>query len=117
VGKVSVCCEGSWICGRGGGGWLALVLTWGLVLFGTGYVICRTAGRYVIWATGGWYVIWGVGGGCGVRIRLAIGRSLGLTVLVGLLWKKRRVGWRVLLMVGEGSPLHGVVDFSWCGLR
>jgi hypothetical protein len=27
VGKVSGCCGGSWICGRGGGGGLTLVLT------------------------------------------------------------------------------------------
>jgi hypothetical protein len=39
---------------RGSG--LASVLTWGLVLIGTGYVICGTTGGYVIW---------GVGGGCG----------------------------------------------------
>jgi hypothetical protein len=28
--------------------------------------------------------------------------------------KMRRVGWGILLVVG--SPLHGVIDFSGCGL-
>jgi hypothetical protein len=68
VGKVSVCCGGSWICGGVRGGRLASVLTWGLMLFGTGYVICGTIGGYVIWGVGGGYVIWGVGGGCGYVI-------------------------------------------------
>jgi hypothetical protein len=40
VGKVSVCCGDSWICGRGGGGGLGSVLTWGLALFGIEYMIC-----------------------------------------------------------------------------
>jgi hypothetical protein len=44
VGKVSSCYEGSWNCGGGGGGGLISILTWGLVLFGIGYVICGTAG-------------------------------------------------------------------------
>jgi hypothetical protein len=48
--------------------------------------------------------------GCDVIIRLVISRSLGLAVLVGLRWKERRVGWRVLVV--RGSSLHGVVDFS-----
>jgi hypothetical protein len=63
VGEASTCCWGSWICGGGGGG-LASVLTWGLVLFGIGYVICGTAGGYVICGVGNGYVICGVGGGC-----------------------------------------------------
>jgi hypothetical protein len=52
VGKVSDCCGGSWICGRGGGGGLASVLTGGLTLFGIGYVICGTTGGYVICGVG-----------------------------------------------------------------
>jgi hypothetical protein len=43
VGKVSSHCGASWICGGGGGDGLTSVLTWGLVLFGIGYVICGTA--------------------------------------------------------------------------
>jgi hypothetical protein len=52
VGKVSDCCECSWICGGGGSGGLDSVLTWELVLFSTRYVICGTAGGYVIYGIG-----------------------------------------------------------------
>jgi hypothetical protein len=60
VGKVSGCYRGSWICGRGGGRGLTSVLTWGLVLFGIGYVICVTAGGYIICEVDegcGWLVV------------------------------------------------------------
>jgi hypothetical protein len=52
VGKVSVCCGGSRICGGGGGG--------GLALFGIGYVICGTSDEYIICGTSeacGWFVV------------------------------------------------------------
>jgi hypothetical protein len=35
------------------------------VLFGTGYVICGTAGGYIFWGVGSRYIICGVDGGCG----------------------------------------------------
>jgi hypothetical protein len=41
-------------------------------------------------------------------------RKWSLTCLVNLWWKKQRIRWRVLLMMGV--PLHGVVDFSGCRL-
>jgi hypothetical protein len=62
-----LCCGGSWIYGGGGGG-LASVLTWGLVLFGTGYVICGTAGGYIICGVGDGYVICEVDIGCGCLV-------------------------------------------------
>jgi hypothetical protein len=52
VGKVSVCCRGSWICSGGGGGWLASNLICGLALFGIDYVICGASGWYVICEVG-----------------------------------------------------------------
>jgi hypothetical protein len=55
MGKVSYCCEGSWIGGGGGGSGLASVLTWGLALFGIGHVICGTTRGYAIYGVGeGW---------------------------------------------------------------
>jgi hypothetical protein len=39
---------------------LTLILTWGLVLFGPGYVICGTASGYVVCGVGGccgWLVV------------------------------------------------------------
>jgi hypothetical protein len=48
VGKLSVCCGGSWICSRGGGSGLGSGLICGLVLFGIGYVIYGTGGGYII---------------------------------------------------------------------
>jgi hypothetical protein len=51
VGKVLVCCGGSWACcGGGGRGGFGSVLTW-LVLFSVGYVICGIARGYVICRT------------------------------------------------------------------
>jgi hypothetical protein len=47
----------------------------------------------------------------GVMVGLIISRRWSLTSLVDL-WKKRRVIWRVLLMVGV--PVYGVLDLSWC---
>jgi hypothetical protein len=51
VGKASTCCGGSWFCCGGWGGGLALVLSWGLTLFGIGYAICGTGRGHVICET------------------------------------------------------------------
>jgi hypothetical protein len=44
VGKLLVCCRGSWICSGGGGGGLDFGFICGLALFGIGYAICDTGG-------------------------------------------------------------------------
>jgi hypothetical protein len=50
--------------------------------------------------------------GCGVMIRLIIRRRLGLASLIRLCWKKRRIGWGMLVVVG--GPLYCVIKFSGC---
>jgi hypothetical protein len=57
-----------------------------------------------------WRMMWMVS--CGVMVRLIVCRKWSLIGLVGLWCKKRRIGWRVLLMVRV--PLHCVVNFSGC---
>jgi hypothetical protein len=52
VGKVSDWFGGSLICGGGGGGGLTSVLTWGLALFGIGYVIYGTVRGFLICGVG-----------------------------------------------------------------
>jgi hypothetical protein len=51
--------------------------------------------------------------GCSVMVRLIVCQRLSLIGFVSL-WRKRRVRWIVLLVMGV--PMHGVVDFSRCGL-
>jgi hypothetical protein len=50
--------------------------------------------------------------GCDVVIQLVISQRLGLASLVGLLQKKRRVRWRVLVVVR--SLVLGMVNlYGW----
>jgi hypothetical protein len=93
---------------------LALFLTWRL--FCVGYVICGTAEGYVICRAGGGMLSVEFADvvvvGCGVMVGQIVCQRWSLTGLTNLCWKRRRIRWRVLLMIGV--PLNGVVDFSRC---
>jgi hypothetical protein len=40
---------------------------------------------------------------CGVMIELIIHRRLGLAGLISLCWKRQRIGWGILVVVGGGG--------------
>jgi hypothetical protein len=94
VGKLTGCC----------GGGLGSVLAWlALMLFGAGYVICGTGGDRLFAGLAkiedNW--LWHSG-------RIGSRSELYVVVLVYVWWKKRRIGWGVLLVVR--TPLQNVVD-------
>jgi hypothetical protein len=112
VGKVSVYC----------GGWRFLDLRWrwrrwigfnfDLRVGVVWHVICYLWHWWRVCYLWSWRRLRVVG--CCIVVWLVVCRRLGLVVMIGLRRKMRRVGWGILLVVG--SPLHGVIDFSWCGL-
>jgi hypothetical protein len=57
-----------------------------------------------------WQMVWMVS--CGILVRLILCQMQCLIGLVSLWCKRRRIGWRVLLVVRV--PLNGLVDFSGC---
>jgi hypothetical protein len=91
---------------RWGGGW-ALFFDLRVILHWLSY-LWDCWGICYLWS---WWRLRVVG--CSIIVGLIVYRRLSLTGLVSL-WKKRRVRWIVLLVMGV--PMHGMVDFSRCGL-